>query len=41
MYGFNLEVSLLFVEIWICFEVEIRTENVEEETARKVRGLKL
>jgi len=41
MYGFNSEVSLLFVEIWICFEVDIRIANVREETARKVSGPKM
>lgn len=38
MCGFDSKVSPLFVEIWICFEVEIRIENVGEETARKVFG---
>jgi hypothetical protein len=33
MYGFNSKISLLFVEICICFEVEIRIENVGVETA--------
>jgi hypothetical protein len=36
MYGFNWKVSLLFVEIWVCFEEAKRTEIVGEQTARKV-----
>ena len=36
MYGFNSKVSLLFVKILFCFEVEIGIENDGEQTVRKV-----
>jgi len=41
MCGFNSKVSLLFIKIWICFEVEVCIENVGEETAREVFGPKM
>jgi len=41
MCGFNSKVSLVFVEILFCFEVEKHIKNVGGETARKLFGPKI